>query len=151
MTSADLIPLLPHVNASLNALATLLLVVGYVMIRRRRETAHQRTMLACFGVSVAFLACYTAYHVNTTVVNRFPDYPPIAARYAYYFVLLTHVLLAAVVPVLAIITVGLGLRDRRAAHRRLARWTLPIWLYVSATGVLVYGMLYHLFPPSHSP
>jgi uncharacterized membrane protein YozB (DUF420 family) len=80
------------------------------------------------------------------VVNRFPGYPPTAVRYAYYFVLLTHVLLAAIVPVLAIVTIGLGLRDRPTAHRRLARWTLPIWLYVAVTGVLVYLMLYHWFP-----
>ncbi len=142
----DLIPLLPHVNASLNALATLLLVVGYVLIKRRREAAHRRTMLGCFAVSVLFLACYLTYHANTAAVNRFPAYPPAAVRIAYYLILLTHVVLAAAVPVLALTTIYLGLRDRRSAHRRLARWTLPIWLYVSVTGVLVYLMLYHGFP-----
>ena len=142
-----LIPLLPHVNASLNGLATLLLVIGYVLIRRRREQAHRRVMLACFAVSVVFLASYLTYHANTAAVNRFPAYPPTPIRWTYYFILLTHVVLAAVVPVLALATITLGLRDRRRAHVRVARWTLPIWLYVSITGVLVYLMLYHAFPP----
>ncbi len=143
----DLIPLLPHVNASLNGLATLLLVIGYILIRRRREIAHRRVMLACFAVSVVFLASYLTYHANTAAVNRFPAYPPAPVRWTYYFILLTHVVLAAVVPVLAVATIALGLRDRRRAHVRVARWTLPIWLYVSITGVLVYLMLYHAFPP----
>ena len=82
-----LIPLLPHVNASLNALATLLLLIGYVLIRRRRERAHRRVMLACFAVSVVFLACYLTYHANTAAVNRFPAYPPAPVRWTYYFVL----------------------------------------------------------------
>jgi len=142
----DLIPRLPHVNASLNVLATVLLVVGYVLIRRGREVAHRRTMLACFAVSVVFLASYLTYHVNTAAVNRFPSYPPAAVRWTYYFILLTHVVLAAAVPVLAVATIALGLSDRRRMHVRVARWTLPIWLYVSITGVVVYVMLYHAFP-----
>lgn len=141
------IPLLPHVNASLNSLATLLLVIGYLLIRRRREVAHRRVMLACFAVSVVFLACYLTYHANTAAVNRFPAYPPAPVRWTYYFILLTHVVLAAVVPMLAVVTITMGLRDRRRAHVRVAHWTLPIWLYVSITGVLVYLMLYQFFPP----
>jgi uncharacterized membrane protein YozB (DUF420 family) len=93
-----------------------------------------------------FLASYLTYHANTAVVNRFPDYPPTAIRYTYYFVLLTHIVLAGLVPLLAIVTIYLGLKDRRTAHRRVARWTFPIWLYVSITGVVVYLMLYHLYP-----
>jgi uncharacterized membrane protein YozB (DUF420 family) len=135
---------LPHVNASLNALATVLLIFGYVLIRRRRELAHKRTMLACFVVSVLFLVCYVVYHAYAGS-KRFPDYPPLAIRYLYYGVLLTHVVLAAAVPFLAVATIYLGLRDRRSAHRRLARWTFPIWLYVSITGVVVYLMLYQLY------
>jgi uncharacterized membrane protein YozB (DUF420 family) len=123
-----------------------LLVIGYVLIRQRREAAHKRMMLACFTVSAVFLASYLTYHASTTAVNRFPDYPPDVVRYLYYFVLLTHILLAALVPLLAIVTIYLGLSDRRTPHRRLARWTLPIWLYVSVTGVVVYLMLYQLFP-----
>lgn len=142
----EYIPILPHVNASLNALATLLLIAGFVLIKCGREKAHGRTMLACFCVSVFFLACYLTYHANTTAVNRFPTYPPAAVRYTYYCVLLTHILLAGLVPLLAIASIFLGLRERRTAHRRLSQWTFPIWLYVSLTGVIVYLMLYHFFP-----
>jgi hypothetical protein len=109
-------------------------------------------MLACFAVSVVFLASYLTYHANTAAVNRFPAYPPAPIRWTYYLILLTHVVLAAAVPMLALATLTLGLRDRRRTHVRVARWTLPIWLYVSITGVLVYLMLYHWFPaPSISP
>jgi uncharacterized membrane protein YozB (DUF420 family) len=142
----DMTPLLPHVNASLNVVATILLMTGYVLIKRRRELAHKRTMLACFAVSCVFLASYLTYHANTAAVNRFPDYPPAAIRYLYYCVLISHILLAGLVPLLAIATIYLGWKDRRALHRKVARWTLPIWLYVSVTGVLVYLMLYQLFP-----
>jgi putative membrane protein len=142
----DLIEQLPHLNASLNALATVLLITGYVQIKRRQEAAHKWTMLACFAVSVAFLASYLTYHI---VIGRklFPAYPPLVIQYAYKAVLLTHVILAATVPFLALATIWLGLADRRQAHRKLAWWTFPIWLYVSVTGVIVYLMLYQLYPP----
>ena len=143
---SDLVPLLPHVNATLNALATVLLVLGYVQIKRRQEIAHKWTMLACFGVSVVFLACYLTYHYHAGS-KRFPEYPPPGVRGFYYVVLLTHVVLAAVVPFLAIATIYLGLADKRRAHVRLAKWTFPIWLYVSVTGVIVYLMLYQLYRP----
>ncbi len=139
---------LPHVNAGLNALSAVLLLIGYVLIRRGRERAHKRTMLACFGVSVAFLVCYLTYHqlLHATTGQRGKPFenPLLPLRYVYYLVLITHVILAATVPLLAAITIVLGLRDRRSQHRSLARWTFPIWLYVSITGVVVYGMLYHL-------
>ena len=144
---SEITPLLPHINASLNVMATLLLITGYVAIRRGREVAHKRTMLACFLVSVVFLACYLTYHANTTAVNRFPAYPPTAVRYTYYFILLTHIVLAGFVPLLAIVTIYLGLKDRRTTHRRVAHWTFPIWLYVSITGVAVYLTLYHFYRP----
>jgi uncharacterized membrane protein YozB (DUF420 family) len=145
---SGIVEILPHVNASLNALATVLLIVGYVQIKRRQELAHKWTMLACFGVSVVFLACYLTYHFNIPGGSkRFPSYPPDVIRYGYYALLLTHVLLAAAVPFLAIITIWLGLADRRLAHRKLAWWTFPIWLYVSITGVIVYLLLYQLYPP----
>jgi uncharacterized membrane protein YozB (DUF420 family) len=134
---------LPVVNASLNAFATVLLVVGYVLIKQRRETAHKWTMIAAFGVSIVFLACYLVYHFQVGSVKF--TYPG-PVRYVYYTILLTHVLLAATVPVLALVTIWTGLRDRRAAHRRWAWWTWPIWLYVSITGVVIYVMLYHLWP-----
>jgi putative membrane protein len=140
--------ILPHINASLNALAAVLLVIGYVLIKRQRVVAHKWTMLSCFGVSVVFLGCYLFYHLVLLegASRKFPTYPPTAVRYGYYLILLTHVVLAAAVPFLAVITIYLGLKDRRQAHRKLARWTFPIWLYVSVTGVVVYVMLYHLFP-----
>lgn len=148
----DLVSILPHVNASLNALATLLLVVGYVLIKFRRETAHKWTMLGCFGVSVVFLASYLTYHALLEGHGRpFPDYPPDWVRYSYYAMLLTHIVLAALVPFLAVITIYLGLKDRREQHIRIARWTFPIWLYVSVTGVLVYLCLYQFFPAEAAP
>ena len=137
---------LPHVNASLNFVATALLVVGYVLIKRRREVAHRNVMLACFAVSVLFLISYLTYHYSAGHV-KFPKYPPPAVRYTYFAVLMTHIPLAMTVPFLAIGTIYFGLKDSRNAHRRLARWTFPIWLYVSVTGVVVYLMLYQLYPP----
>ncbi len=106
-------------------------------------------MLSCFGVSVLFLACYVFYHfvAKQGVSTRFPQYPAATIRYSYYVILLSHTVLAAAVPFLAAITIYLGLCDKRLAHRRIARWTFPIWLYVSVTGVIVYAMLYHMFPP----
>ncbi len=141
-----MVSLLPHINASLNLLATILLVVGYLLIKRRRERAHKRVMIACFVVSTVFLACYLVYH-GLAGSKPFPDYPPPAVRYFYFAVLITHIILAAAVPVLAMITIYLGLRDRRDRHRQIARWTFPIWLYVSITGVVVYLMLYQVYPP----
>ena len=144
----DLVPYLPHVNASLNAFATVLLVIGYVLIKRRQERAHMWVMLACFGVSVVFLACYLTYHALLEGGSkRFPSYPPPVARYAYFAMLISHIILAAAVPFLAIATIVTGLRDNRPWHRRLAKWTFPIWLYVSITGVLVYLTLYQIYPP----
>jgi uncharacterized membrane protein YozB (DUF420 family) len=146
---------LPHVNASLNALATVLLVAGFVLIKARREKAHKWTMLGCFGVSVAFLACYLYYHivVRGGESTKFPTYPGPAIRYVYYVILLSHIVLAAAVPFLAVITIWNGYRAERdsrfrAQHRRWAWRTFPIWLYVSITGVIVYGMIYHLYPPA---
>jgi len=143
----DYLDYLPHLNASLNALATLLLLVGFALIKQGRELGHRRAMLSCFGVSILFLISYLVYHAQAGS-KHFPDYPPPGVRTFYFFILLTHIVLAAIVPLLAIATINLGLRDRRPAHRRLARWTFPIWLYVSVTGVVVYVMLYHLYPPA---
>ncbi len=144
--------ILPHVNASLNGLAGVLLIIGFVLIKRGREIAHKRTMLSCFAVSIVFLASYLFFHlvVKRGEPTRFPEYPPAAIRTAYFAILISHTLLAATVPFLAGATIYLGLRDRRVGHRRLARWTFPIWLYVSVTGVLVYFMLYHVYPPAET-
>lgn len=135
---------LPHVNASLNALATILLLTGFVLIKQRRERAHRQVMLATFVTSVVFLVSYLVYH-GLAGSKRFPTDTGTVPRSIYYFVLLTHVVLAATVPFFAITAIVLGYRDRRAAHRRVAKWAFPIWLYVSVTGVVVYVMLYHLY------
>ena len=132
---------LPAVNAILNATAAVLLVCGYILIRRRRKQAHKRVMLAAFVTSCAFLACYLVYHWHVGSV-RFPHSG--ALRTLYLSILGTHTVLAATVPVLAIITLNRGLSARFDKHRAIARWTLPIWLYVSVTGVVVYLMLYKL-------
>ncbi len=138
-------PALATADAILNATATVLLISGYVLIKRRREKAHKWVMLSALGVSIAFLTCYLTYHLTNEPV-KFAGTG--AIWWAYIVILVSHVILAATVPVLAIWTIILGLKDRRAAHRKLAWWTFPIWLYVSVTGVVVYWMLYHLYPPS---
>ncbi|MCG8585717.1 MAG: DUF420 domain-containing protein [Pirellulales bacterium] len=140
-----MISYLPIVNASLNTLCTVLLIVGYVLIKQGRVTAHKRAMLAAFGVSCVFLVSYLVYHYyhgHTTFKHPQP------VRGVYLTILVSHIVLAAAVPVLAIWTIWLGLKDRRVKHRKVARWTLPIWLYVSVTGVVIYVMLYHLYPPA---
>lgn len=153
-----------HVNATLNTIAAVLLIIGLLLIKRGRVEAHKRTMLSAFVVSAIFLACYLYYHYQVSHV-RFTH--PGSVRYVYYVILASHVLLAIAVPFLAIRQIYLGFRalgywsrnmpqaDQIAAtnlyrekHIRLARWTFPIWLYVSITGVIVYVMLYHLWPPA---
>ncbi len=133
--------LLPAVNASLNSLATVLLVLGYVLIRLGRRDAHRAVMLAAFGCSVLFLISYLTYHSQVGSV-RFPGQGTV--RTVYFTILLTHTVLAAVVPFMAVRTLYLAYRERLAEHRRLARITLPIWLYVSVTGVVIYVMLYQM-------
>lgn len=132
---------LPTLNAALNGLSAVLLLCGYRFIRRRRVREHRACMLAAFAVSVIFLACYLVYHYEVGSV-RFPGTGWL--RPLYFAVLITHTILAATVPVLAVITLSRALRERFDQHRRIARWTLPVWLYVSVTGVVVYWMLYHL-------
>ena len=130
---------LPAVNASLNALSGILLVIGYTMIRGRRIAAHRRCMIAAFVTSSLFLVCYVIYHAQVGSV-RFTREGLV--RPVYYTILITHVTLAAAVPPLAMLTLSRGLKARYTQHVRIARWTLPIWLYVSVTGVLVYVLLY---------
>ncbi len=137
---------LATVNAVLNGAATVLLVVGYVLIRRRRDRAHRNVMLMAFGVSVLFLISYLAYHVWPVGAKTTPFGGTGAVRAVYLVILVSHIILAAAVPVLAGWTIWLGLKNERARHRRLARWTFPIWLYVSITGVIIYWLLYHLYP-----
>lgn len=130
---------LPAVNATLNAVAAVLLSIAYVLIRQRRIDAHRRTMIAAFATSSLFLICYIVYHAQVGSV-RFTRQGFV--RPLYFGILITHVTLAAAVLPLAIITLSRGLKARYDRHRAIARWTLPIWLYVSVTGVLVYVLLY---------
>jgi uncharacterized membrane protein YozB (DUF420 family) len=132
---------LPAVNASLNALAAVLLVTGYALIRRRRWIAHRNVMTAALICSVLFLTSYLIYHAQVGSV-RFPGTG--TPRTVYLAILLTHTVLAAAVPFLAGVTVVRAWRKRYPQHKKLARWTLPIWLYVSVTGVVVYWMLYRM-------
>ncbi len=130
---------LPAVNATLNAVSGVLLLVGYALIRTRRVEQHRVCMLAAFGTSCLFLASYLVYHAQ---IGSVPFTRQGVVRPLYFTILITHVTLAATVPPLAIVTLSRGLKKRFAKHRAIARWTLPIWLYVSVTGVLVYVLLY---------
>lgn len=130
---------LPAVNALLNALSGVLLVVGFILIRTRRIEQHRKVMLAAFATSTVFLLCYVVYHAQVGSV-RFTREGFV--RPLYFSILITHVVLAAAVLPLALITLSRGLARRYTRHRAIARWTFPIWLYVSVTGVLVYVLLY---------
>ncbi|HZF13539.1 MAG TPA: DUF420 domain-containing protein [Thermoanaerobaculia bacterium] len=132
---------LPALNASLNALSTVLLVTGYLLIRARRWQAHRNVMVAALVSSTLFLTSYLIYHAHVGS-KHFPGTG--MARTVYFAILLTHTVLAASVPFLAGITVYQAFHRRFVKHRRIARWTLPIWLYVSVTGVVVYWMLYQM-------
>lgn len=134
---------LPIVNAILNATAAVLLIIGYVLIRQYKTFAHQNVMISAFVVSCVFLVSYLVYHYNVGSV-KFDK--PGWVRTVYLCILATHTILAAAVPVLAILTLRLALKGRFEKHRALARWTLPIWLYVSVTGVVVYLLLYQVRP-----
>ena len=130
---------LPALNATLNGVAAVLLVTGYVLIRSGRQDAHKRAMLGALSTSALFLVSYVIYHLNAGSV---PYQGEGLLRVVYFFILVTHVILAAAVLPLALVTAARGLRADFARHVRIARWTFPIWLYVSVTGVVIYVMLY---------
>jgi len=138
MTLSDL----PALNATLNATAATLLVIGYVLIRKGRVQQHRRVMIAAFSTSTLFLVSYLVYHAN---VGSRPFPGTGAIRTIYLTILLTHIVLAIVIVPMALITLSRGLRGRFDRHVPLARWTLPLWLYVSVTGVVVYVMLYRMY------
>ncbi|HZV36065.1 MAG TPA: DUF420 domain-containing protein [Verrucomicrobiae bacterium] len=140
---------LPAVNGSLNGLSTIFLTFGYVFIRRKNMNAHRNCMIAAFVTSTLFLACYLTYHFYLAYVlhrgpTRFTD--PAWFRPIYLTILLTHTLLAMVIVPLILITLIRALRERFDRHRVIARWTWPIWMYVSVTGVLIYFLLYQIYP-----
>lgn len=148
---------LVHLNAALNGLATVLLVTGYVLIKRGAQKQHGWVMLAAFAASCLFLVSYLTYHYLAGSV-KFTH--PGLVKAVYLSILFSHVILAALVPFLALASIiyailgnafgspGEQRADYMTRHRRISRWTLPIWLYVSITGVVVYAMLYHIWPPT---
>ena len=133
---------LPALNATLNGLAALFLTAGYILIRRGRRELHKRCMLAALTTSALFLVSYLVYHANAGS-RPFPGQGPI--RVVYFAILISHVVLAAAILPLALTTTARGLQARYDRHVRIARWTLPIWLYVSVTGVVIYLMLYQMY------
>ena len=133
---------LPLVNATLNGIATVLLVFGYVCIKRGKIAAHRAAMIAAFVTSVLFLISYLIYHAHAGS-RPFPGRGPI--RGVYFTILISHIVLAATIPPLAGLTLWRALRGRFDRHVPIARWTLPLWLYVSVTGIVVYVMLYRLY------
>jgi putative membrane protein len=133
---------LPAVNATLNGTSAVLLTAGLVAIRRRQVRVHRACMVAAFCTSIVFLASYLTYHAQAGT-TRFAGTG--WSRPLYFSILGTHTVLAALIPPLAVTTLVFALRGRFGRHARLARWTLPAWLYVSVTGVVIYVMLYHLF------
>lgn len=134
---------LPDLNAALNSLSAVFLLTGYGFIKSKNQRAHRRCMLAAFACSILFLISYLIYHYQVGSVP-FKGQGPI--RTVYFTILITHTVLATTVVPLVLITLIRALRERFDAHRRIARWTFPIWLYVSVTGVIVYWMLYWLVP-----
>ena len=138
MTIGDL----PALNATLNGLSAILLTTGYILIRRGRRDLHKRCMLAALTTSALFLVSYVIYHLN---IGSRPFPGQGAVRVVYFVILITHVILAAAILPLALTTTARGLLDQYDRHVRIARWTLPLWLYVSVTGVVIYLMLYQLY------
>ena len=147
----DWVAVLPAINASLNALATVLLLTGYVLIKRKRRELHATAMTAAFSTSVLFLICYLVYHgglwwYTGQSGKKFGGTGIIQP--IYFTILISHVFLAVPVAVLALVTLLRAWRQKWDAHRRLARITFPIWVYVSVTGVIIYGLLYHWPAPA---
>ncbi len=139
MTVSDL----PHLNAALNATSTILIVAGYLMIRRKRIAAHKACMLGATAVSAAFLVSYLIYHYFAGHVKFTGEG---AVRAVYFAILISHVVLAATVPVFVGLAIYRALKNQIDRHKKIVRWGYPIWLYVSVTGVIVYFMLYHFYP-----
>lgn len=135
---------LPVVNATLNGLSATLLMMGYVFIKQGNREAHKKSMIAAFASSSIFLACYLIYHLNTHVVTRFKN--PEWFRPIYLAILITHTILAVVIVPMIFMTFSRALKARFDKHKKIARWTWPIWMYVSVTGVVIYLLLYQIFP-----
>jgi uncharacterized membrane protein YozB (DUF420 family) len=139
---------LAEVNATLNATSAILLVLGWRAVKRREIERHRRLMIAAALVSAAFLVCYLVYHAQVGSVRFTATGAP---RTIYFAILISHTILAAAIVPLVLRTLYLGLKRRDDPHRRIARWTFPLWLYVSVTGVVIYLMLYRIYPSSAIP
>lgn len=135
---------LPAVNASLNGLSAILLAVGYYFMRQKRLIAHRNCMIGAFTTSVIFLGCYLTYHTLVKTVTHFEN--PAWFRPIYLTILLTHTVLAVVIVPMVLMTLSRGLKERFELHKKIAKWTWPLWMYVSVTGVVVYLILYQIFP-----
>jgi uncharacterized membrane protein YozB (DUF420 family) len=135
---------LPPVNASLNGLSAIFLTLGFIFIKRGNKIAHRNCMISAFGTSVIFLACYLTYHATVKTVTLFVD--PVWFRPIYLTILLTHTVLAVVIVPMILITLNRARLQRFDLHQKIARWTWPLWMYVSVTGVIVYLLLYQIFP-----
>ena len=145
MTLSDL----PAINASLNGLSASLLAAGFYFIRRKQIVAHRNCMVAAFVTSIVFLGFYLYYHFNTEVVTRFVE--PAWFRPIYLAILLTHTILAVIIVPLVLMTLHRAIKARFELHRKIARWTWPLWMYVSVTGVVIYLILYQIFPQPKQP
>ena len=135
---------LPAVNACLNGLSAVFLTTGYVFIRRGNKIAHRNCMVSAFVTSTIFLICYLTYHFTVRTVTRFEK--PEWFRPIYLTILLTHTVLAVVIVPLVLMTLGRAVKQRFDLHKKIARWTWPLWMYVSVTGVVIYLLLYRIFP-----
>jgi len=135
---------LPAVNACLNGLSAIFLTTGYVLIRRGNKIAHRNCMVSAFVTSTIFLICYLTYHFTVRTVTRFEK--PEWFRPIYLMILLTHTVLAVVIVPLVLMTLDRALKQRFDLHKKIARWTWPLWMYVSVTGVVIYLLLYQVFP-----
>ena len=138
------VSVLPTVNATLNSITTMLLVYGYILIRQKKRQLHKNVMLTSFGTSAAFLVSYVIYHWFKSGPKEYlGDYSEL-----YFFILITHIVLAAIIIPLALITLYRGWSENLSKHRKIAKITLPIWLYVSVTGVVIYLSLIHISEPT---
>ncbi len=140
MSLADL----PAVNACLNGLSAVFLMTGYVFIRRGNKIAHRNCMVSAFVTSTIFLVCYLTYHFSVKTITRFKE--PGWFRPIYLTILLTHTVLAVVIVPLVLMTLHRAVKERFDLHKKIARWTWPLWMYVSVTGVVIYLLLYRIFP-----
>jgi uncharacterized membrane protein YozB (DUF420 family) len=135
---------LPAVNATLNGVSAVFLTLGFFFIKRGHKLAHRNCMISAFGTSAVFLACYLTYHAKVKTLTHFVD--PAWFRPIYLTLLASHTLLAAAIVPLILMTLWRARRQDFAAHKKIARWTWPLWLYVSVTGVVIYLLLYQIFP-----